>query len=226
MTEINGFYQRIDGSKYRNIYVVGDLHGCYNRLMAQLAELSFDTEKDLLVSVGDLIDRGPQSLECLELIREKWFAAVKGNHEQMAIEAVSGRKDGCLWFQNGGDWHFHLDSDQRMFANDLIKEAEKLPLVIEIKTSEALVVVAHADYPSQEYEFGKMLDPQEIVWSRDRFNRIVDGIGGPIQGADQFYFGHTPIQWKAKAWNQNYIDTAAVFGGALTIVQIQGGDNG
>lgn len=225
MSEINGFYQHIDGRKYRNIYVVGDIHGCYNRLINQLAELNFDTEQDLLVSVGDLIDRGLQSLECLALIQNDWFRAVKGNHEQMAIETVCNGADGSVWFHNGGDWYLHIENYRRMHANDLIKEASRLPLIIEVATPTGLVVVAHADYPSEEYAFGKAVDENDVIWSRERYGGINQSSKG-IVGADKFFFGHTPTRRKWSPLNLNYIDTGAVFGGALTIVQVQGGDNG
>lgn len=35
-------YHRIDGTKYRNVWVVGDLHGCYTRLMSELHRVDFD----------------------------------------------------------------------------------------------------------------------------------------------------------------------------------------
>jgi serine/threonine protein phosphatase 1 len=102
-----------------------------------------------------------------------------------------------------------------------------LPLVIELDVNGKKVVIAHADYPSNEYAFGKMVDPQDVVWNRSRFNRIIEGMGSDIAGADAFYFGHTPIKMPTKAWNQNYIDTGAVFGGQLTMVKIKGeGDEG
>lgn len=222
MSERNGFYERIDGSKYRNIFVVGDLHGCYNRLMTQLIEVGFDQYQDLLISVGDLIDRGVQNIECLELMREPWFKAVKGNHEQMAIAYIAGKTDGGLWFHNGGNWYWQLDPDQQILASGMIRFASTLPLVIEVDIEGKKTVIAHADYPANEYEFGKLVDPDSLVWNRDRFNDIVDGNGGDISGADQFFFGHTPTRTPAKAWNQNYIDTGAVFGHLLTIVQIKG----
>lgn len=43
------------------VFAVGDLHGSYNLLMAKLDEGGFDFEKDLLISVGDLVDRGSQN---------------------------------------------------------------------------------------------------------------------------------------------------------------------
>ncbi|MGU0202552.1 metallophosphoesterase, partial [Acinetobacter baumannii] len=47
------------------LYAVGDIHGCYNLLMNRLKEIGFDFDNDLLVAVGDLVDRGTQNLECI-----------------------------------------------------------------------------------------------------------------------------------------------------------------
>ncbi|MCS1270882.1 DUF551 domain-containing protein [Escherichia coli] len=69
-------YSRIDGSGYRNIWVVGDLHGCYTRLMSELHRVDFDPAQDLLISVGDLIDRGTENVECLERLQN----ALSGNY--------------------------------------------------------------------------------------------------------------------------------------------------
>lgn len=71
-------YQRINGSDWRNIWLMGDLHGCFALLMGRLRQLRFDPQADLLISVGDLIDRGPQSADCLGLLRCRWFRAVRG----------------------------------------------------------------------------------------------------------------------------------------------------
>ena len=61
-------YQMIEGAQWRHIWVVGDIHGCFALLMAKLRACRFDPWQDLLVSVGDLIDRGPDSLRCLQLL--------------------------------------------------------------------------------------------------------------------------------------------------------------
>ena len=54
------------------VWVVGDIHGQYDLLMEQLAQQHFDPSKGhLLVSVGDLVDRGPDSLKTLELLTLK-----------------------------------------------------------------------------------------------------------------------------------------------------------
>lgn len=57
-----------------------------------------------MFSVGDLVDRGPDSLACLQLIREPWFHCVLSNHEQMMFEAFNGGYMGQFWLMNGGVW--------------------------------------------------------------------------------------------------------------------------
>lgn len=60
-------------------------------------------EIDLLISVGDNIDRGPESLDVLRLLNQPRFTSVKGNHEAMALEAFE-TGDGNMWLASGGDW--------------------------------------------------------------------------------------------------------------------------
>lgn len=218
-------YQRVNGADFRNVWVVGDLHGCYTNLMGRLYELKFDTAQDLLISVGDLIDRGSENVECLELITMPWFRAVRGNHEQMMIDAIEagyGSKE-AHWRQNGGGWFFYLDYDQDRLAKSLVRKAAELPLIIELVTGDRKVVICHADYPHNEYAFDKPVPEEMVIWNRDRVSYGHRGKASEITGADLFIFGHTPASEPLKFANQMYIDTGAVFCGNLTMVQVQGG---
>lgn len=49
--------------------------------MNKLDTIGFDNKKDLFISVGDLVDRGVENVECLELIIFFWFRVVRGNYE-------------------------------------------------------------------------------------------------------------------------------------------------
>ncbi|NRF76637.1 metallophosphoesterase [Citrobacter braakii] len=218
-------YQRINGADWRNIWVVGDLHGCYTNLMGKLDELNFDPAHDLLISVGDLIDRGAENVECLELIMMSWFRAVRGNHEQMMIDGLSEYGNVNHWLMNGGGWFFNLDYDKEVLAKALVHKAAELPLVIELATGDKKIVICHADYPVGTYEFGKDIDEEQVIWNRERISNSQDGNHHEITGADLFIFGHTPARQPLKYANQMYIDTGAVFCGNLTIVQVQGGDH-
>ncbi|WP_413733358.1 metallophosphoesterase [Sodalis sp. RH21] len=212
-------YRKIDPNAWRRILVVGDLHGCYDLLQDKLAQHAFDTQQDLLVSVGDLIDRGPKNLQCLELLRQPWFCAVRGNHEQMAIDALQSG-DGGLWLANGGRWFLRLDDDEQRRARALIAECADLPLVIDIPMADRHIVVAHADYPLDSYGFDRAVAQEDLLWSRQRINRNQRGRGAPIKGATHFFFGHTPLDRIRHYFNQFYIDTGAVFGGSLSVIEL------
>lgn len=160
-------YQRINGSDWRNIWLMGDLHGCFALLMNRLRQLRFDPWADLLISVGDLIDRGPQSADCLGLLRCRWFRAVRGNHEQMALEALESG-DMRLWQMNGGDWYVKGDARQRADVDRLLAHCRRLPLIIEVECGKARHVIAHADYPVPVYRWQQPVDPQRVLWSRHR----------------------------------------------------------
>lgn len=217
--ERNGIYLRINGDQYRHIWAVGDIHGCFNLLKRNMYRIDFDKEKDLLISVGDLIDRGDQNVECLDLINERWFRAVRGNHEQMAIDAFFNGGDVNNWLYNGGNWFFLQNYEEEILSRACLARVEKLPFIIEVNTDGKKTVIAHADYPSDEYEFGKPVDEQYVIWSRER---IGDENVREIKGADLFLFGHTPmIKGIEKRANQEYIDTGAVFGYGLTMRKIK-----
>ncbi|STI47003.1 serine/threonine protein phosphatase 1 [Escherichia coli] len=77
-----------DISGFQAIYTVV-LSSC----AANYGIVVFDPWRDLLISVGDVIDRGPQSLRCLQLLEQHWVRAVRGNHEQMAMDALASPAD-------------------------------------------------------------------------------------------------------------------------------------
>lgn len=72
-------------------YVIGDVHGCYDEMMALINKIESEDNEAEFIFVGDFIDRGPQVdmvLEwCLENITENGkYRSVRGNHEQMVLE--------------------------------------------------------------------------------------------------------------------------------------------
>lgn len=211
-------YQKIEGKNWRHVWVVSDIHGCYQWLMDALKRRHFNPYEDLLISVGDIIDRGPDCVKCLQLMDEKWFRAVRGNHEQMALDAIENN-DFALWMSNGGIWFSALEDKRN--ALRLLNACRDLPHIIEITCANGLNVIAHADYPAAEYVWNKRVSAQRVLWDRDRLMGFMVGKGQGIQGADHFWFGHTPLDKRYDFNNLHYIDTGAVFDGFLTLVQLQ-----
>src|SRR5690606_12978431 len=133
-------HKRLAANKTGSDYVMGDLHGCLDLLQIELDRIGFDKEKDRLFSVGDLIDRGPDSMGCLRLLREPWFLAVRGNHEDMLIDYAyevvmpyGSRSSAQLFFRNGGGWVQKLDADaQQELREDLLPRVVELPYVMTV----------------------------------------------------------------------------------------------
>lgn len=69
----------------RRLYAIGDPHGCITELQLLLTEIykdGFDLTLDTILFVGDLVDRGPDSLACMQLVRDTpGIVSVLGNHE-------------------------------------------------------------------------------------------------------------------------------------------------
>lgn len=213
-------YKIIQGDVYRHIWCVGDIHGCYTLLMTGLSELSFDIEQDLLISVGDNIDRGPESLQVLRLLDTPWFESVVGNHEEIALDAFE-TQDGNLWDRSGGGWFFNLSAEQQTEAVKLISRFRSLPHILEITADYRKCVIVHADYPSNTYHFGKVVDYDDLLWSCNRVQKSLKGEHEVIKGAEIFIFGHIIFSEIMRFSNQVYIDTGAPNSKKLSFYQIK-----
>ena len=194
-------------------FFVGDLHGCFDLLQAELDRVQFDRTKDRLISVGDLADRGFDSVECVELLYEPWFFAVRGNHEDMAIGVWRGTWSSSNFVANGGRWFFQQPESER---ERLVSLMERMPFVLSVPVGDKMIGVVHGDCLVQHWnEYAILENWESVLWGRDR---ISNDIVTPVNGVDVVVVGHTPVQKVEKLGNVLYIDTGAVYKGTLTLM--------
>lgn len=202
-------------SENTRVIVIGDLHGEITQLNELLVRLQFNPETDILVSTGDLIDRGEDSYACLEafMITKNYFT-VLGNHEQLAIDALK-QHDFGLWYLNGGSWFDDLPKEKQATAIYYLRTLNDSGfLTICIEKNGKRFVIAHADIPNQWYQFGQHYSAEQIqylLWNRQTIHKLSKGIPIHYQGADQFIFGHTPQKEIVSFGNVTFIDTGACF---------------
>lgn len=220
-TILHKFY---DANTQGRDFVLGDLHGCYDKLMHEMKLVSFDKKKDRIFSVGDLIDRGPDSVKCLELIREPWFNATMGNHEDFMFKAVLDYENAMLWYQNGGDWFANIEEGS---LTTLILYARKnMPLAITIGEGDSRVGICHAG-PNKFMDWEHSISPHfcdmtdlfySSLWSR---SYLRDGPYETVKNVGKLFCGHTVMMnGPVKRINVNYIDTGVVFNGKLTMLEL------
>lgn len=196
--------------------IVGDIHGCFGKLVDRLLMIGFDPHAgDRLFSVGDLIDRGPQSGTVLDWLDQSWFHAVLGNHEQMALLWNAGELSDDTYISNGGEWFMRSHPARRQEIADRLG---RLPVAIELETAQGMVGIVHADCPTRVWtDFTKALESlpdeepladliEEAVWSRKRwFSPSED----EVEGVRAVVVGHTTRRDRIVIGNVIHIDTGA-----------------
>lgn len=203
----------LDLFKKGRVFAVGDLHGCFDLLMRGLDRINFNTSHDTLISVGDLIDRGPRSLDVLKLLHEPWFYAVRGNHEDMLLNAARSPEDRKILRENGGQWWFELPFSEQREAVEL---AQSMPIAIQIDSPIGVVGVIHADILNTQnwdvftylLKTGDLRVIQAAMWGRQRIKARGEAW---VEDAPRIFAGHTIVPKPGRLGNVFYLDTGAFF---------------
>jgi serine/threonine protein phosphatase 1 len=214
------------------IYAVGDVHGCVDRLDRLHRRIATDlakrpAEEPLLVHLGDLVDRGPDSAEVVERLAGGPPLAglptvnLMGNHDFMMLAAIATLEPGAvgLWMSNGGvpalrswgvppatpprDWAQYIPRRHLVFLRDLAPLHRVGPYMF-----------VHAGVRP-----GVALDRQsreDLMWIREPFLSHSGELGAVV------VHGHTPRQEPEIRPHRIGVDTGAVLGGALTCAVLEG----
>lgn len=203
-------------------FAVGDVHGCFTRLQDSLGRMGFDASRDRLFSVGDLVDRGPESEAALDWLAQPWFYAVQGNHEDYAVRHVrTGQVDVVNWRGYGGGWFLDLPADRQQVYAEAFGQ---LPIAIEVDTSAGPVGLLHADCPvlfwprlESALQDRYKRTSATCQWSRERLRQL-DRTG--VLGVRAVVAGHTPVAAPLALGNVYHIDTEGWKDGYFTFLDL------
>ena len=202
----------------KRIFAIGDIHGCYDRLKKLMAKIPIDFSHDTLVFIGDYIDRGPHSVEVVDYLirlqsRIPQVVFIKGNHEDMLDKFISGA-DRYTYLLNGGQQTLDsyltkpAQSDSFPIPPDHMAFFKSLRLFYE---TDKFIFVHAGLRPRVPLESQKT---EDLLWIRDKFITTRYDFGKRV------IFGHTPLKKPLVEPNKIGIDTGAVYGNALTCVQL------
>lgn len=206
--------------------IVGDIHGCFSRLRADLDRVGFDPAVDRLFATGDLIDRGPESIQVLDWLQYPWFHSVRGNHDNYAVEYKTC--NWSSWAHYGGYWFQCLeDAEQALIASQL----DLLPMAIEIDTPTGLVAVVHADPIVHDWHRAQTVFAG--LTSKNILKGLISGVMNSrsryeqedlslVKNVRAVVVGHQPLACKLKLGNVHYIDTGGWMpvGGHFTLLNL------
>ncbi len=201
-------------------FIVGDIHGAHRALKQVLGRSGFDYNKDLLITLGDIVDGWNESYECVdELLKIKNRIDIKGNHDDYFHHWMTRGEHPSAWLSGGigtlksylrnclGDENAYVTRDGGHFSKlcridipkshlDFFSE-QRLYFVDEKKR-----MFVHGGFDRNQFiDYLETYNPQDFYWNRDLWNKaLCCHEDQKLWTADEFkeiFIGHTAtVSWK------------------------------
>jgi protein phosphatase len=219
------------------IDIIGDIHGCYDELIELLEKLGytdhegvfFNADGRTLAFLGDLTDRGPESIKVIELVtslvNNKAAVYTPGNHCNKLYRYFLGNK---VQISHGlettvAELEQLSEKRRRGIQKQFMELYERAPMYLQLDGGK--LIIAHAgireDYIGQTDKKVQTF----VLYGDITGEKLPDGRPVRRDWAKKYHgnrtivYGHTPVH-EVRAVNQTYnIDTGCVFGGKLTALR-------
>lgn len=218
--------------------IIGDVHGCFHELQELTLKMGYQWETGvplhpdgrMLGFVGDLTDRGPESLKVIDVVwqlvmEEKKAYYTPGNHCNKLYRFFLGNK---VQITHGlettaAEYESLSKLDQQRIRRQFIELYEKAPLYLVLDGQ--LLVIAHAGI-KEEY-IGQLNSKVKTFVLYGDITGEKNPDGTPVRrdwaknytGKATIVYGHTPVKHVRMINHTVNIDTGAVFGGMLSAVR-------
>lgn len=195
------------------VIAIGDVHGCIAELKELLGHLA-PTDDDFVIFLGDLVNRGPESHEVVELARGMRARSLLGNHELRLLNFRRSGDDGPL-----------KDDDRRtlkQLTRDDWEYLEKMALTHYLPEED--IVFVHGGFlPGQAWQTqpATVVTRIQMIDRDGRPRKRTDAPNAPFwadlwTGPPFVVYGHTPRPEVYEKPSSLGIDTGCVYGGDLT----------
>lgn len=206
--------------------VVGDIHGCIDEFNELLVKLNYNKDSDRLILLGDLVDRGPDSLAVVQKAREMDLECVMGNHEHKFVK----------WFRSSANAQTilgHRDYYAK-FSDEDINYIARMPNYIKVDNTIIVHAGLRAGVPldkqtKDDLLYIRFMDEDKKFISLKKINKFGKEATGAHfwteywDGPESVVYGHhvhsyeEPLIQEISPGVVCYgIDTGCCFGGRLT----------
>ena len=165
-------------------YVIGDIHGCFDQFTELLKRINYKKDKDKLILLGDLVNRGPDSLSVINYcMADSSIITVLGNHDLYLLYLLSIDKA-------RGSLKEVVEADRN---KQIFKWLLKMPLMLEIvdEVTGNSFLIAHAGIPE--------------IWSPEKTKELASEVTSLLQKNPlkvlQSMWGDNPNQWNEELVN-------------------------
>lgn len=214
--------------------IIGDVHGCIDELNELIQVLSYDKNKDRIILLGDLIDRGPDSVGVVRLARTLDLECVRGNHEHKFLK----------WYRSQGSSNdvYHSRSHYNEFSDEDVNYIARMESYIKIGNT----VIVHAglrpgislgNQSKDDLYYIRYMDADSKFISLKKINKLGKEATGAHfwtefwTGPESVVYGHNvhsyedPFIEEVSPGVMCYgLDTGCCFGGRLTALILETGE--
>ncbi len=212
--------------------VLGDIHGMKDYLEDVLKQCEFDYENDLLIQIGDIVDRGPDPFGCIwELEKVKNIITIRGNHDQAFMSKIK-TGESYMGDHPGNGQQITLEAYDELNSDEQLQARSFFNNQVDYHLTEDNILFVHGGIPLDEGDLEEV-DPNVLHWDREMLNEALRAMQKGkklkfIRDYKKIYIGHTPTLYfntlePMFVGDVINIDTGSGKGGPLTIMDIDTG---
>jgi len=205
------------------VLIVGDVHGCLDELKFLLQKVGYfeeSAEPVTVILLGDLVNKGPYSLETVQFANQHKLLCVRGNHDDACLNAVFRTGKFKEAWKEKYNFVEHLSEEEIQYLVDM-------PLSITLELDPKIYCVHAGMNPSHTLEEQKF---KNLLWIRDIIldsetkelvgseSRRMDGQpwASLWKGPEHVFFGHDAKRRLQQESFATGLDTGVCYGGDLT----------